>query len=387
MAMKIRSLKLRDERYGNQWAEQVENRWDYDDFLANERWRRGWISFDCALYEPSDDRVYLGVSSFEADIFRAYDRRRDVFLDLGYAKIADPFDGKFHRSLERGNDGCLYGAIALFHCVDRFRDAPGGAIVKYDPRSGELTKLTIPLPHTYIQAIVIDHERDLIHGLCFAPEKLITLNLRSGEVIDHGLIGTGYGGMCQGENICLDDAGGCWSNWQLTRAWQRQPGPDGHRLCKIDPEQNRIVFFQRGLPRPEGGHGTTRVEAFFNLGDGSLYASGGNGSLFRIDPATAESEYLFTPIPDRPSRLTSLVVGRDGCAYGIIGRDGRCELLRFDFRDSRYELIGNIKDADGEAMWQCHHIVLADDGTLYACENDNPHRSSYLWEIAGVFDA
>ena len=57
-----------------------------------------------------------------------------------------------------------------------------------------------------------------------------------------------------------------------------------------------------------------------------MYASGGNGSLFRIDPDTGSATYLFTPIEDRPSRLTSLVVAGDGCAYGVTGRAGaaRC---------------------------------------------------------------
>jgi hypothetical protein len=32
-------------------------------------------------------------------------------------------------------------------------------------------------------------------------------------------------------------------------------------------------------------------------------------------------------------------------------------------------------------MHQCHDIVMAGDGTLYACENDNVRRSGYLWEI------
>ncbi len=32
-------------------------------------------------------------------------------------------------------------------------------------------------------------------------------------------------------------------------------------------------------------------------------------------------------------------------------------------------------------MYQCHDIVATDDGVIYACENDNPYRSSYLWEI------
>lgn len=385
--MKIRALKLHDEHYGDAWADTVQDRWDYADFKADDRWRRGWVSFDCALYEPRDQRVYLGITSFDADIFRAYDRKRDRFLDLGYAQIADRYDAKFHRSLERGPDGCLYGAVALLHDVDRHHEAPGGAIVRYDPDSGSLTKLAVPLPHTYIQALAVDRERQLIHGLCFAPEKLITLDLRSGRVTDHGLIGTGYGGMCQGENICLDDAGRCWSSWQLTRAWQSTPGVDAQRLCRINPDENRIEFFQRGLPRPDGAHGTTKAEAFFNLGDGAMYASGANGALFRFDPDTAEGEHLFTPIADRPSRLTSLVVADDGCAYGITGRAGRCELLRFDFRNNKHELLGPIRDAAGEAMWQCHHLVLTDDGVLFACENDHPRRSGYLWQIEGALNA
>ena len=40
-----------------------------------------------------------------------------------------------------------------------------------------------------------------------------------------------------------------------------------------------------------------------------------------------------------------------------------------------------IVDEDGEPCWQVHHIVMADDGTFYACENDHPRRSGYLWEI------
>ena len=112
-----------------------------------------------------------------------------------------------------------------------------------------------------------------------------------------------------------------------------------------------------------------------------MYASGGNGSLFRIDPETGSATYLFTPIEDRPSRLASLVVAGDGCAYGVTGRAGRCEVLRFDFGRDRYELLGPVVDQDGEPCFQVHHVVRAADGTLYACENDNPRRSGYLWEI------
>lgn len=387
MSIISRAIKLHDQRFGNEWKARVEDHWDYADFRNDPRWRKGWISFDCALYEPGEDRIYLGITSFDGDIFRAYDRRTQAFIDLGYRRIVDSFDAKFHRSLEHGPDGCIYGAIALLHCVDHYHDAPGGAIVRYNPATGELAKIAIPIPHTYIQSIAIDHRRLLIYCLCFPPEKICTFDLRTAEVRDFGLIGTGIGGMCQGENICLDDNGCCWTSWQMTRAWQGEPGVDCQRLYKIDPTQSSPIFYQKGPPRPDGKHGTTKIEGLFNLGDGMMYASGGNGSLFEINPASGDSRFLFTPISDRRSRLTSLITAPDGYAYGITGRDGKCQLLRFDFRRKRFDLVGDfIRDsASGEAMWQCHHLVLTPDGVIYACENDVPHRSGYLWEISGVW--
>jgi hypothetical protein len=378
--MNIRPLKLKDTRFGDEWRDVVLDRWDYKDFKADPRWRCDWISFDCALYYPPQDRVYLGITSFDADIFKAYDRRTESFVDLGYRRIADPFDAKFHRALVLGPDGCLYAAVALLHDVDRYGEAPGSPIVKYDPVAGTLERLAAPLPHVYIQSLIADNANEMLYGLCFPPEKLCAYHVRTGAARDLGPISGGLV-FAQGENIVLDDAGCVWSNWALTRAWQSEPGVDAVRLCHYDPRQGRIVFFQQGLPKPDGGRGYAKAEGLFNFHDGWLYASGANGSLYRIDPATARAEYLFTPTPDRPSRLAALVKGGDGFAYGVTGRAGQCELLRVDYSQGSFEKLGPIQARDGEPLWQCHDIVRADDGVLYVCENDHPRRSSYLWEI------
>jgi len=379
--MKIRSLKLHDVDFGSQWSEEVEDHWLYEDFKNREDWRKGWISFDCAVYNPADDRVYTGITSFDADILKAYDRETGAFVDLGYDRVADPFDAKFHRSLALASDGTIYAAIALLHCVDRHLDAPGSAIVKYDTTSGSIEKLCVPLPHTYIQSLILDEERATLYCLCFPPECLASFNLRTSEVKELGLIGTGIGGMTQGENIVLDDRGCVWCNWSLTRAWQSGPGPDAMRICKYDPAEDRIIFFQKGLPLPDGSHGYAKAEAYFNFGDGSMYASGGNGSLYRVDPETGDATFLFTPTPGRRSRLSSLVKAEDGVAYGVTGRDSECELMRVRYQDGTFEKLGPIRDEEGTALFQNHDIVMADDGTLYICENDNPYRSSYLWEV------
>jgi hypothetical protein len=379
--MQIKALKLKDVSFGSQWFDEVHDRWLYDDFKNNRLWREGWISFDCAYYDPEQDRVYLGISSFNSEIFKAYDRPSGKFVDLGFDRIADPFDAKIHRSLVKGPDGYLYAAVALFHDVDRFTAAPGSPIIRFDPRTGAICRMPAPLPNVYIQSVDIDPERNRLYCLCFAPEKLAYVDLATAEVRDLGLIGTGYGGMTQGENLLVDDEGCVWCNWSLTRAWQEAPGPDAVRLCKFDPKADRIIFFQKGLPWPDGRYGTARPEAFFNFHDGFIYASGASGSLYRIDTATGDAQFLFTPTPDGPSRLTSMVSCGDGTAYGVTGREGECELMRLYYRTGKFEKLGPIRDETGCVMWQCHHLVAAGDDTLYLCENDNPYRSAYLWEV------
>lgn len=379
--MQIRTLKLKDNQYGNQWFDEVEDHWDYSDFKANPEWNEGWISMDCAFYNETEDRVYLGITSFASDIFKAYDRKEDNYIDLGYGKIADSFDAKFHRSLVKGNDGCLYAAIALLHDSDNFLTAPGSPIIKYDPVSGIVSRLGIPIPHVYIQSIAIDNSRDMIYGQCLAPEYIFSYNLKTEETKTLGLLGSGYGGMAQGENIAIDDNGCVWFAWSITRAWQSAPGIDANRVCKFDPELDKMVFYNTGLPRRNGEYGNAKAEAFFNFGDGFIYAGGDNGSFYRINTDTGEAEYLFTPVPDRPSRLSSSVKTEDGITYGITGRQGKCNLLKIKYKENDFEILGEIKDSDGIAMWQCHDIVYAGNDVFYACENDNPYRSSYLWEI------
>lgn len=381
MSIKIRNLKLRSHQFGQSWHNEVENRWNYCDFLNSPEWRKEWISFDGVVCHNATGTVYCGITSFDADIFKAYNRKADTFCDLGFGSVADPYDAKFHRSMELSGDGrYLYTATALLHDVDRYWDAPGGGIFRHDTATGETEKLGIPLPHHYIQSIALDERRGLIYSMHFTPERLSLFDLASGKGRDLGPIGSGLA-MAQGENLILDDEGGVWCGWNATRAWQRHPGPDSNRLCKYDPEKGRIVFYDHGLPKADGSDGFAKLEGLFNFGTGTLYASGDNGSLYRIEPKTARAEYLGTPISDAPSRLTSLVLHPDGNAYGITGRDGKCHLLRLDLRTDEFDLGDLIVDADGVAMCQCHDIDVTADGVLYAGENDHPERSSYLWEI------
>lgn len=379
--MKIRSLKLKNRAFGNQWSDRVEDRWNYKDLLAHPGWRKDWISFDGVVHHAESGRVYCGITSFDADIFKAYDRKTGRFVDLGFRKVGNRYDAKFHRSMQMTRDGrTLYTATALLHDVDRYWDAPGGGLYKHDTRSGRTTKLGIPIPHVYIQSIALDEKRGMLYSMHFTPERFSVFDLETKKARDLGPIGSGLA-MGQGENLVMDDEGCVWCGWGVTRAWQCVPGVDSHRLCKYDPRKGRIVYFDTGLPRANRAYGTAKVEGLFNFGTGCLYASGDNGSLYRINSKTAKAKYLGTPIRKKRSRLTSMVMHTDGYAYGVTGRDGHCRLLRFDPCRDTYELGDTIVDGNGVAMWQCHDVSITPDGVLYAGENDHPRRSSYLWEI------
>jgi len=273
----------------------------------------------------------------------------------------------------------IYTATALLHDIDRYWDAPGGGIFRHDTQSGQTEKLGIPLSHNYIQSIALDETRGVIYAMHFLPEQVSRFDLETKSARDLGPIGNGMAGA-QGENILLDDDGCAWCGWNVTRAWQSSPGIDSHRLCKYSPHEEKMIFYETGLPRADGEYGFAKVEGLFNFGTGCLYASGDNGSLYRVETQSAKAKYLGTPIKEKPSRLTSMVMKGD-YAYGITGRNGECRLLRFDPRDETFELGDKIEDENGVAMYQCHDIDLAPDGTFFAGENDHPRRSSYLWEL------
>lgn len=378
MGLTIRTLKLKDRRFNN-WKSEIEDRWDYDDMLADEGRRKDWISFDCLCYYEENDTVYAGLTSFDADIFWGYDRKKNAFVPTGYERVADPYDAKFHRCLLKYK-GCLYGAVGLLHDIDRYWDAPGGAIVKFDPKTRAIEKIGVPVPHAYIQSIILDESRGIIYGQTFTPEKLFSFDLNTRKSKDIGPVGSGLA-MGQGQNMVLDDDGNVWGAWGVTRAWQNAPGIDSFRLYRYRPDWEKIEYLKTGLPNPDGSHGYVHVESLFNFSAGMLYASGGKGSLYRIDPSSGKAEYLFTPISDRPSRLASMAQADNRYAYGVIGGEGRTELLRFDIENETFDLLGELKDAGGISCWQIHDIIALPDGTLYAAENDVPDRSGYLWEI------
>ena len=177
MALKVKSLKLKDTKFDN-WSSETEDRWNYEDFLKDPAWRKDWISMDCVCYVPDVDTVYAGITSFDADIFWGWDRKKEKWVSTGYDRVVDPFDAKFHRSLIY-HDGYLLGACALLHDVNDYMNAPGAPVIKYNPKTGDIARVATPVPHVYIQSTCLDAERGIMYGQTFTPEKLIAFDIKN----------------------------------------------------------------------------------------------------------------------------------------------------------------------------------------------------------------
>jgi hypothetical protein len=381
--MQVIARKLKDARFTNFHTE-VEGKWDYEQFVGGSHpdWFHDWISFDCLLADEPRETIWCGLTNFATDIFYAYNVRTGQFRSMEFARVADRYDAKFHRSLAFDGQGLIWAATALLHDVDRYWDAPGGALVRFDPRREETAIVARPMPHLYIQSIALDVPRGILYGLTFTPERLFRYDLADGCVTDLGPISSGFA-MAQGQNVVVDRRGACWGTWGLTRAWLNEPGRDALRLWRYHPDRGRVEFFKHGLPRLDGSPGTAGLDGAQLGPDGALYMGTAEGLLCRVDPETA----AVTPLgkPGAAKRLAAMTSGPDGKLYGTAGCDGQVSL--FSYNPVRNDLcdLGPICDPQaGEGPWHIHSIVMLSDGTIYAGENDVPYRSGYLWEIKNV---
>ncbi len=374
--MRVKAYKLKNSRFDkflDEWK-----KWDYKDFLEKPDYFHNWISFDCLLADDKRNTIWCGLTCFDTNIFYGFNINNKTFRSMGYNKIADRYDAKFHRSLLMDNDGTIWAATALLHDIDRWDEAPGGSIVRFNPETEKIKRVCQPLPHHYIQSIDIDKKRNIIYGVTFTPEKLFSYEMKTGKVKNLGLTGSGAS-LAQNENIVVDKKGRVWAFWSVARAWLPNSGPDAVRLCYFDPDKNKIIYLDYGLPLLNGERGYAHGDGLHLGPDGKIYAGSSEGGFFVIDPDTPKIKKIGKPGPKR--RLAAMANGPDGKIYGAAGNEGTAMIFSYDPTSKELKNLGQIYDKEiKENAYQIHCIAITSEGTIYAGENDVPCRSGYLWE-------
>jgi len=372
----VKACILRDRAFNN-WDTEVEGRWSFEDLRADPGYYHDWISFTSVLWDPSSDNIYCGLTALDADILYVYERRLRKFTSLGFNRFGDKFDVKVHRSLEMDDDGTLYLATALLHDADQQFEAEGGKLVKYDPITGQLELLAIPVPRHYIQSITLDKKNKIIYGITYPAEIIFRYDIETKTCRKIAYIGNSLM-ICQPHIGVVDGEGCFWATWGENRAFESAPGPNVIRLLKYDPKTDEITWFDHGLPKiNEADRGV--VDEMLLADDGFIYIGTGAGAFVRLDPKTSDVKLLGKPCPEK--RLAGLALGKDGLIYGAGGDRGRARVFAYDREKESFIDFGPIYDPKmGESADRIHCITMTDDLVIYAGENDNHRRSSYLWE-------
>lgn len=381
--IKVRSYAIRDRKFEN-WQTEVEGRWTYRDLLADQAYRNDWVSLDCLAWHARDRALYVGLTAMSNDIFYRFDADSGHFESLGFSRVADQFDAKFHRALEVDSDGAVWGATALLHDQDDQSRAAGGKIVRYLPDSGELRVAAVPVPHHYIQSIKLDPVRRVIYGFTYPGEIFFAFDLDSNTTREIAFIGNSLM-ICQPHGFAIDGSGAVWGTWGETRAFEDHPGPEPIRLFRYDPDTREVEYFRHGLPRIATGD-RGNVDHMILGSDGDIWVGTAAGVLARIATRTGDVTYVGKPFPGK--RLAGVVEASDGYIYlaGNSGyddtKDGSSRLARLNPDSRSFEDLGPIRDEEREASAaKVHMMVEGEPGRLYCGEDDNIYRSSYLWRI------
>jgi hypothetical protein len=384
--MKVDAHVLMDQRFDD-WTWKVEGRWSIEDLRADDRYRNGWISFDCLAWDEASAKMYLGLTAISTDIFWTFEPLTGEFASLGFPTVADRFDAKFHRSLEQDDDGTFLVATALLHDMDQQFEARGGKLLRYDPFAENYELLAVPIESQYVQSIVLDRARRVVYGFTYPAEYMFVHDLDAGSTRKLAYLGNGRM-ISQPHNAVLDRRGRVWGTWGENRAYEYDTGRSPIRYFCYDPETDSFEWFDYGPPK-YGKADTGATDHMLLADDGLIYVGTVAGGLSTIDPGTGAVKALGKPFAG--SRLAGLVQARDGHIYGAgnsgvdaAGR-GTARIFRYT-GDGRTEDLGAIFDERvNDGAVKVHMLVEGEDGVLYAGENDNLQRSSYLWRcvIAG----
>jgi hypothetical protein len=399
----IRSHILLNEHFDN-WQTEIEGKWSYRQLYNDERWRKGWISFDAITWSVEEEALYCGLNAMDGDLLYRFHPDEERFESLEARQWTDKFDSKVHRCLLRNpDDGCFYFGTSLLHDIDQQHEAPGGKLMRYDPKSGKFTLLAIPFPHLYIQSIAADFERGKIYCFTYPAEFVVCYDMESGTCRNLGYI-TNATSLVQPHNGVVDAAGYLWGTCAETRAFDEVAGQTPVRLFRYHPDTDHFDWFEFGLSRRDDKpqqvpdpvqereitfhRDQTRhkedlgfCDAMVYDGERYIYAGTTAGILCRIDTHALKVEKVAHVIP--AGRLPALAIDAKGVLYGAGGIKGDTQLFKWRPGGDNIVLLNRIEDEQRNRPARIHDIAIGGDGIIFLAENDNHKRSSYLWTING----
>ncbi len=314
-----------------------------DRLWREERYDRpyGFGNTTVCAYDPRTDSVEV---AFEVD------RASGLF-----SNAETPGHGKIHASIVTDSRDILYTAGYMGSSYEHEgtrafypKSYTGGAILRYDSRTGQLDNMGIPCPAGGVVCLSYDERRDVVHGLSVDRCRYWRVHVRTRELKLYGLEGR----MNAARDMIVDRAG-------------RVYFPNEHGgLTRFNPDTETFTDLDLKLPSDPDmtlrGHVVTSKNV--------IYGITFNGTLWKFDPRTGASKtygHLFGRSDLRSYNPAPCLDEEWGRIYFLGGtsglrKDDKKILTVFDIKEEKFYYLGLV-----DVHKTCYGSMVARDHTLY----------------------
>jgi outer membrane protein assembly factor BamB len=271
-------------------------------------------------------------------------------------------------------------AIAISAAADVYLGtSPDGHILKYVPSEADTQQIQIgkpltvtdlgqPVPGESIFTLTIDRGRNVLYGLTAPNAHFFSYSIGDAKFHDFGVVAEKipFGEKFEKDRmmsrmLAVDQEGTVFAS-----------GEDG-TFFRFDPKAQKLDRLAIAAPAVPGREPWTRVDAFLLDPSGVIFGGTSDGYLFRLDPDKLTVTNLGKPLSEY--RIHGLVRAPDGELYGVGGaEDDMARLFSYDPHTGAYNVRGFI-DVNRRPYytWQAYVIgalACGLDGTIYIGEDE-----------------
>ena len=297
-----------------------------------------------ALSMASDSKIYYVLSSESIETggqFYCYDPVTDKVKFLGdltaicgEAGTKSIPQGKSHVEFYESNGKLFFAThVGYYEIIDGmehlpakppagYKRYPGGHIISYDLKTGELEDLATTPDGEGILTMTMDHKRGQIYGITWPRGNLVQYDVTRKKLTNFGPTcangeagtpGDDYRVLCRSMFVDPKDGSVYFSTSEGDIYFLT---PSTGKLQKINGVDLRLDYFGQYDPTSPGSMGYNWRKIFWYPHEEVAYGVHGNsGYLFRFDPRREKLE-IVERITSAPSRKSGMF---DQFSYGYLG--------------------------------------------------------------------
>jgi streptogramin lyase len=317
-------------------------------FDKGDRYDRLWGFGNTVImsYDPATDKATQQVE---------FDMAASIF-----SNAETPGHGKTHSDIISDSKGRIYFAGYLGGSYEHEytrahfpKSYAGGALIRFDPATKQVTNFGVPFPNGGIVALKYDEKRNRIHGLTVDRAKFFSMDLTTRELFRFESIGRMSRVIDRVREMFMDNEGFCYF------------ANDVGGLTRFDPDKKQFIDIDIKLPGKLADFRATVVSSR-NI----LYAITTDGLVFSYDIKQNKVQDLghILGMPEQGHYTPNITLDEEwGRLYFIAGNHGGVihqEALNLvtilDLNTKKYHWIGKVDGLEG-----CFGSVVAKDHTVY----------------------